>query len=48
MASLKESGDIGGVRAEDVGLKVGDFVEAVKAGEKGTPEHYVVVSIALQ
>jgi hypothetical protein len=48
VASLKESSDIGGVRTEDIGLKVGNLVETVKAGEKGTPEHYTVVSMTLQ
>ena len=44
VASLQECGNIGGVRAEDIGFEVGDLIEALQTGEEGTPEHLSLVS----
>lgn len=39
VACLQESGNVGGIGAEDISVEFGDLFETVKAGEEGTPEH---------
>lgn len=39
VACLQESGNVGGIGAEDIGVELGDLLETVKAGEEGAPEH---------
>lgn len=39
VASLQEGSNVGSIRAEDVGLELGDLLEAVQTGEESTPEH---------
>lgn len=39
VAGLEESGNVGGIRAEDVRVELGDLVETIQAREESTPEH---------
>lgn len=43
VASLEEGSNVGSVRAEDVGLELGDLLESVQTGEESTPEHWIML-----
>ena len=40
VAGLEESGDIGSVVTEDIGVDLVDLFESLQTGEEGAPEHY--------